>query len=848
MNKSLLIASTLLIAGSATAMAETIDLGGKSYTIDRLIERQIGPGTTYMRLRLPDYPLNVNVVTVDLNDPYNRIETTVAKESSRGTESLVTAAKRQSSEGHRPLAAANANFWIVSSQPENGVWSGITRNVSLRNGKMITESNQHRDQWDGGTMRTGIVSVSYDKVLNIDYCTSDIKIWSDKFGPTEVHMCNKGFWSDEIGMYNSHFGSTAKFMPINSNGTYYIENGLTDVTEVWLDFDEGQEWVSGTEMTFVVKEVLTGTDGQGTLGNHDLALCGRGDNAAILAALAAGDKLQLRYTWTFNPGTEQEVTPLVEQAIGGNALVMRGGELLDHNYNEAYNSQIYSRTGYGCSADGKTLYIVVIDKSTDPVYGTSKGCGTDVMCLIAKHLGCYNMANFDAGGSAEMMVNNEIINKTTEGTPRAVANGWMVYSIAPEDDNTVARLEFYDNVLQQPIYASAAPQVIAYNKYGAVVDYDFKDVTYSCSEGLGTCEDGLFIASSTPGTGTLTAHYGDVSVTKDIEIVNAAVAMRSDFILIDATREYPIEVQAIADKKTYLYDPSFLEWTVEDPEIASIDENGVLRGIKTGTTTITGTIGPESVTATVTVEIASAADMLAHPFSGWTVKGASGMSNVSMDENGLINFTFGSRRTGHIELSQKELKVYSLPDAIYADFTSSVPVASISVDILPANASRVVAYKIEPSASYAAGESHRVDFDLEGNGIDLKDMAVFPLAVRRVRFTFETLSSNTGDQTFNLAGIYANYKNFDGVENIIAPDGETRLAVSPNPATAGSDVAIKAHGISSVAVYSISGALVYQSVCDGSADSTSFTAPSSGTYVVSAMTANGPASAVLIVR
>ena len=48
------------------------------------------------------------------------------------------------------------------------------------------------------------------------------------------------------------------------------------------------------------------------------------------------------------------------------------------------------------------------------------------------------MSNFDAGGSAEMMIDYEIVNKTTEATPRPVANGWMVFSIAPEGDTRLA--------------------------------------------------------------------------------------------------------------------------------------------------------------------------------------------------------------------------------------------------------------------------------------------------------------------------------------------------------------------------------------------------------------------------
>ena len=90
--------------------AETLTMTNRSgaaqeFEMQRLIERQIGPGTMYTRIRIPDFPLNVNVVTVDLTNPYNRIETTVAGEKAKGTELLVKAAQRQDYEGHRALGS-----------------------------------------------------------------------------------------------------------------------------------------------------------------------------------------------------------------------------------------------------------------------------------------------------------------------------------------------------------------------------------------------------------------------------------------------------------------------------------------------------------------------------------------------------------------------------------------------------------------------------------------------------------------------------------------------------------------------------------------------------------------------
>lgn len=121
------------------------------------------------------------------------------------------------------------------------------------------------------------------------------------------------------------------------------------------------------------------------------------------------------------------------------------------------------------------------------------------------------------------------------------------------------------------------------------------------------------------------------------------------------------------------------------------------------------------------------------------------------------------------------------------------------------------------------------------------------MELSRIRFTFKTRSENKGSQTFKFGGLYAEYKNFSGVESVAMPTADTRLALSVNPATAGETVVVKAPGITATAVYSISGALVSSNECEPT-QAAAITAPGAGTYVVTALTANGPRSAVLIVR
>lgn len=75
----------ILIAASVlTSRAESIEIGGKQWEYTVVKDEQPTSGVSYKRLRFPDYPLNVNLLIVDLADPGCRVETWCAKESSRG--------------------------------------------------------------------------------------------------------------------------------------------------------------------------------------------------------------------------------------------------------------------------------------------------------------------------------------------------------------------------------------------------------------------------------------------------------------------------------------------------------------------------------------------------------------------------------------------------------------------------------------------------------------------------------------------------------------------------------------------------------------------------------------------
>ena len=846
MKKIISLFATMAITLSASAESFTIPIQGTDYKTDLLINRDLGPGVNYKRLRIPDFPLNVNMITMDLNNPYNRVETTQGGEQLGKTEKLANAYTRQYTDEKRPLAGANGNFWCVSGQwPWAEYLVGATFNGNVRNGEIITETNAHTDWWGHNNGSPGCVAITPTKEMYIDFMYYRGWVTNEKLGSLVIHQTNKLVRDGEIGLYNHFFGRDKSFIPADQyadeSGTQRLRRAENVSTEVYLKINEGNEWMVGRAMKCTVQEVKTDA-GAGKLGDYDLCLMGRGANKDLLASLVPGDELTIDLKWLQPNGN----APEFEQLIGGNGVVMVDGVLTDLNTVDSYNSKTYSRTAYGTTADRKTLINVVIDMSVDPVYGKSAGCNTFVMCDIMKYFGCTNIMNMDAGGSAQMMVEGKVINKTTEGTPRAVANGWFFYSIAPQDD-VITRLEFEECTLQAPIYSQYKPVILGYNQYGDLIDKNVQGFTLSCPDSLGTCEGMRFIAGGNACQSELTATYNGVSVTKKIDVVDAEIAIRIKPILIDATREYPMEVTAQIGENIYTYDAASIKWTVEDPTVAEIDENGVLRGLKEGTTKVTGLVGEFLDETTVNVEIAKAAAVPASDMTGWTIKASSGITKGALAEDGTLTFTYGSPRAPYVQMV-KSIQYYSLPDKLWLEFTPTVDVKTVNIDLRTPLHNKVNKVDINPASGevFAAGATHRIELPISALG-DPADLILYPITLQYINFTINANTAYKGEQSIKVTELSAEYNNYASVESITIGEG-SGVKIYPNPVEGGSFTVTSSQTINKVDVYSVAGVNVASKVCNDNSVTVDASALIAGIYMVTVETETGTTTSKLIVK
>ena len=775
MKKTLLLSLLALIICAFSARADIV-IDGTSYHADTLVYRQVGPGMMNAIVRLPGFPLNVYVVTVDLNNSNNRVETTYGRNIIGKTELLADAVKRHRTPTKRPIAACNANFWIVggSGAPWNAFELGTPNGGVVCNDTTIVNDNNTYDQWCGGPTETGVAAITSDKTLVMGRVRWDGVINSAKL-PQQIiyHNINRRAITGEICLWSPAYTRTRKF---EDDWVSFDTRGDNASDNYYLMFAEGEDWCTNKPMTFVVANIVPGLDKQ-TLGEYDACLTVTGDaNKALMAAHEVGDTIQLSSYWSNIDGDASTIITDVENLVTGNATIMHNGELTYRNYGDGYNSIDYSRTCYGTSADGKHLYLLVIDKSVSPLYGKSHGCTTGQACQILQQMcpDVYDMVNMDAGGSAEMLVMGEIINRTMEGTPRGVATGWMVEAIG-EEDYELASIAFEKHRLDVPSYSTVRPRILGYNRIGELINEDVQGFELSCDEELGTASGNEFVAGGQDAVGTLTASLNGMTATMPVRVMAAEASLVLKPIVIDK-REYSIEVSAQIVDNTFFFDPSALEWQIDDEDVATVNR-GVLRGERNGETSLSCVVGEYQDTTQVVVELSPSA-YLQQSWEGWTLKGV-GAKNIVLDEGtGTITYSYVKNRSPSLTMT-KDLTFYGLPDTVGLVFNSTLPIDYVQVDTrnrFKTSSHYIKYYPADGAESFATGVDHRIVLDLDDMG-GADYVGTYPLSIKMIKFAINK-DSEAGEETLAVKSFYCHYPS-TGIERMpgdVNADQEVNIA------------------------------------------------------------------------
>ena len=749
----------LLLAGAAAIGAQaSVTIGSKEYRADTLEHRQVGPGIIHTMMRLPDYPLNVYLLEADMDNPYNGVETTIAYNQVGRTEALANAYVRNRTATRRPVAGCNANFWCVTGngEPWNRFCLGTPFGAVVRRDTIYVNTGNSIDPWDGGPTRTGGCAITEDKRIYMGHflCGGSIS-GGHLVEPVAFETVNRRNKGSSIALWTPGYSRSREF-ETNWTGHNTLGEALAD--NYYLMFKPGSSWGVNKEMYFVVTKIVKGEDRR-TLGDYDACFTATGTQKDLLAALQEGDEITVKHGWTYNE--ETQVAPAITDMIEGNAPVLHNGELTGRNYDEDYNSMVYSRTGYGTDATGRKLYMIVIDKASSKAYGNSAGCSTEVMCQILKSVypDIREVVTMDAGGSAEMLVLGNIVNTTTEGTPRAVANGWFVSTVAPED-HEIASIQFYDYRAELPVYSAYTPRIVGFNQWGEIVNDDVKGFTLSCDPELGTPDGSTLILGGALTSRMLTATLNGMTAQVEVRTLEAAPAIVTKPVAVIGRYPLPLEVSATVGNDVYPYDPSKLVWRLGDESVATITD-GRLSGLANGTTPLYCTIGGFDDETEVNVEI-SDTEWRDIALNGWTLKGA-GAKDFVWGDDGVLAFSYSSNRAPYIQLTTDEA-LYGNPDVVTLTFNSTVPIEKVQIDTRNYNITKLTYQEFD--GTFEAGVEHTLSLDMDALG-GVERLSTYPLAVKTIKIT--PAKSNYGDNTLSLC-FRAHYRDVTSVKGDVNGD------------------------------------------------------------------------------
>ena len=743
------------------------------YSIDTLESYQVGPGIIYTRF---DITANTGVLRhcyiyeVDLTNPYNTVEeshhTTIGY-----TERMADAHVRLDSANHRSIGSVNCNFWIVSTQDEgqyNGL-TGVPCTGQVRNGKIgsnITNWNIGHGNPDpvfGRSQDIGYLMIDDQKRAHIDQFSWDahLKIGDQAMPINEVNRNRSNPGDNDLVMFNSDMGTRTTLTKQQIDARLGTDLPLIEVV-VKLE----QDWAINQHMFGEVVSINT-TGGTKVEEGHAV-FRGRGTGKTFLETAKIGDRVQFIIGMYESHSLER---PNIMQLSAGNCYVMREGRLTNRNWNEDYNNKNYPRTGFGVSQDHNTLWLMVMEKP---------GMYTHEMASILRHFGAWEAAGADGGGSAQFNLGGQIINPTTEGTPRAVGNSIFLFSTAP-DDSIVTEMRTTSTFIRLPKYAAIKPDFLGYNQYGMLVSKKLQGVELSCDPETGyITEDGHFVCL---GSGILTAKFGNASLPLEIVLVDAASPkLRLDSVLLSTGWDYPIEINGELDNKQFAMLASAFTWSVDDPAICQV-EDGVLKGLQNGCTTVHGTIGDITLHLVVKVEAPEHTPYLWENMitieNRWTLKTASNNWNTSFNANSdgvaemYVNYSGG--RNPFITLTANST-LYSTPYALEFRLTPQGDlIEKIAFAFKRTGDHTIYLYTAQ---DLIAGEKNSVYIDFDTLFEVQNDHAIYPITLDYIKFTPKTKAAKQ-EYRIPIEGIYLHYKGIPGetskIENLILNESTQKV-------------------------------------------------------------------------
>ena len=718
MKRNITLLSLVVALALCAGARDQWTLDGKAYDVDTLIyPHPVGPGVEFAKYDLAAMPLKVSVMTLDLTNPYIELESWLGSNRSVGCETPVSVASRMRAAGREVVGVTNGDFYRTT--PSDQV--GVPTSGQVTNGQVMVAP-------------TGRASFALDESHRPYIDRIDFKATYSHNGTTTT-----------IGKMNNPENSgenrTILFTRAYGPSTYTCASGKLVML---APQEQPFKWLhQGTEHC-VVEQVINATGEALAIPDGKAYLWMQGNHVSIAEAMQPGDAVDVTLRTSLRQFPDRDIA-LKEMVGGSDHLIMRDG-IFREDWAERH-----PRTCVGMSADSTRVFFVVIDGR----WAESVGVTLKEAYGIFQALGAAHAVNLDGGGSSCMVVGDEVVNHPSDGSVRAVGNGFVLYATSPQDE-AIGMLHFEPRCYNVSISARLRFGVWGYNRYGVLKTRDQQGCTFSCDPQVGHfTPDGTFIASPTPAVGKIYATLADTIVTEQtVSIVNASKRLRCDSVVIDELHPYPIQVLGVSGYNNDLVDPTIMQWTVADPGVCRIDEDCVLHAVADGRTTVTGT--GENFDATLVVRVENAKGEVTTVENApidpdtWSVTQSGGKNRVvTALDNGLrITFTGSSSRNPYVRLS-KRVQLWGLPQAIRLRVRpGDLSLGRVTFSTVQNTGSQILNYVEQPTID---GDELTYTLFTE-QWCDATDQGIYPLGLVYINLAMDSPASGQ-DYTLDIPGI-----------------------------------------------------------------------------------------------
>lgn len=798
------------------AAVGTLNINGVDQQVDTIVPKHlVGPGTEYAFYHLPNRPLTIHVLEIDLTNEYVQMEVCDGGQKSVATETPSNMYKRNDSPGHDMIAAYNGDFFHTSSTDATA--TGMSRMGLISNGECILNPVGYP-----------MFVLSDDKVAYTELLYFNATL-STATSSTRIHTLNSHALE-----FDAADDSERMILYTHAYGT--LTNATTGGTKVIIAPKEGEFSFASNSTIGCIVESIDDNTGATTIPAGKAVLYGTGANATFLQGLTVGEECTITIS---NSMPAQASVTGIKEALGGSGhFIIQDGEVVISG-----NPDIHPRTFMGISQDRKRVYSVVVDGRWEG----SAGVSLDDEGRILKWLGAWDGINLDGGGSSGMVVNGEYKNHASDGSERAVGNGMLVFSSAPADDN-VSQIAFEARQYNVPITARFRPAIYGYNQYGVLKSKDLENVKLTCDPQLGTInENNEFTASEEVTSGYIYAEYNGITTKQLVNTIHSPLSLVYESYIVDNRAFYPIHMNAAIGNFIYDVDAASVNWAIDDASLCTISD-GKVKGLQTGVATLTGASSNFNGNVTINVEIPESNTKSIFPAfnaDSWTITqtGGTGIAISESGEGVKLNYTGnGSSRGANISITPSTLTTYGLPYGFSMEINpGNATVKSIQISMRNNNGELLT--QTITSTQLTKNENNILTTTLPTSWSE--DNTNYPISIIGLVFSMGASAKNT-DFEIQISKLHQLYNDPSGIENITKERSEA-VKIYPNPVISSSPIIIEADASATVNIYTLGGSVIKKAVLDGTGAVSTAGLPA-GMYVVEVTTDNNTSVAKLIVK